>query len=235
MKPWRAYQKLMNLCKDAWSAKWILDVYIYWLYTVKVYIYFMKIDKMSVLVIGSKIHWYWASLVEDTKKNITSVLLAKGFCVWELEIDVSVNIPWWNVSRREKLLNGWYDLVLIWAIAHKNKWIAGNIEYIHPNLWTCTKSKWPNKHRSLTAINKSNLRAAIYDALWLYFVNNYDIDINKEPELPQIINPLKFFEGLKSRKFVSNSEIKRNRKLMKNQVVADVCVTEWYKVPDFHY
>ena len=195
----------------------------------------MNIDKMSVLVIGSKIHWYWASLIEDTKNNITSILHAKDFYVWDLEVDVSVNIPWWNVARKEKLLNWWYDLVLLWAMAHKNKWIFGNLEYIHPNLWTCTRSKGVHKHRALAAINKSNLKFAIYDALWLYFMNNYDIDINEKQQMPQTINPLIFFDGIKSRKFISNSEIKRKRKLMKDKGIGDIYFEEWYKVSDFHY
>lgn len=172
----------MNLCKDAWFTEWILSEYIYWLYTIKVYIYFMNKETLYVLVMWQVIHWYnHKVMIKDTQRYISRVFALEKQ-KWNIEydnidikIDSSFSVPYGNYIKLEKLQNGVYDILITGAVPHKMKWFSGNIDQIHPNVWTCTRMKWVHKNRTIKPINKSNLLSAVIESLSKKF--GYEIEM----------------------------------------------------------
>ncbi len=119
-------------------------------------------------------------MIKNTKEYISKVFAIEhelwniDFDKANIHIDSSVSVPYGNQIKVDKLQNGVYDLLITGAVPHKLKWFAGSIEYIHPNVWTCTRSKWAHQNISIKPINKSNLLWAVIQSMSKFL--GYQID-----------------------------------------------------------
>lgn len=141
----------------------------------------MNKKKLNILVMWQVIHWYnHKVMIRNTHEYISKVFALENkmwninFILADLNIDSSVSVPYGNKIKLDKLQNGKYDLLITGAVPHKMKWLSGNIEMIHPYVWTCTRSKWVHKNRTIIPINKSNLMWAVIQSLSKMF--GYDIN-----------------------------------------------------------